>query len=138
MAKKQIKLSEVIELIDEGKRRPEIQEYYGLSGKEMAALFQHPQLKNRRARKPVELSFELVEDVEEDSISNEFPEEEIIEELPVEEEAFRELPVEEEIIEEVVEETNPTTENLEISENTEEEAKVEPLNIDSLPESIWK
>lgn len=137
MEKRKIKLSGVIELIDNGSKRPEIQEYYGLTGREMQALFQHPLLKNRRAKKTEELSFELVEDLEEEEVVQEVVEEEAPVELAVE---VEEAPVVEEVpgyvagFDPIQEEAPVAVEEPVVDPIPDEE----PININNLPTSIWK
>lgn len=132
MEKRKIKLSEVIELIDNGSKRPEIQEHYGLTGKEMQALFQHPQLKNRRAKRTEELSFELIEDIEEEEeVVQEVVEEVQEEVLPEPEVAVFEDPA---LIEEQVVEEAPVV----VEEPEVEPTQEDPININTLPTNIWK
>lgn len=61
--KKQIKVSEVIALIENGKTRSQIREELGLSLQELAVLFKHPKLKNRRAKSVP--TIEIIDDLEE-------------------------------------------------------------------------
>lgn len=139
MEKRKIKLSEVIELIDNGSKRPEIQEHYGLTGKEMQALFQHPQLKNRRAKRTEELSFELIEDIEEEEVVQEVVEEVQEEVLPEPEVEVVEEPVVEEVpgyvagVDPIQEEA--PVEEVPVVDPTQKE---ESININNLPTNIWK
>lgn len=59
--KPQIKISEVLSLLDQGMQRAEIKEHYGLSAGDLTRLFQHPLLKGKKAKKQPE--FELIDDV---------------------------------------------------------------------------
>lgn len=61
--KNQIKITDVLNLLEEGKDRAAIKEHLGLTHSEMAALFQHPKLKNKKPK--TQLSFVLVDDTEE-------------------------------------------------------------------------
>jgi len=67
---KDIKISEVIALLNEGKKRPEIAEYFGITMAECRKLFQHPALKGKKARKP--LGFNIIDDVAVDSANDPF------------------------------------------------------------------
>lgn len=60
--KKQITISSVLSLLDDGKGRKEIGEHFELSAVDLKKLFQHPKLKNKKPRKPT--SFELIDDTE--------------------------------------------------------------------------
>ncbi len=61
--RKQIKISDVIHLLDDGNTREQIAEALDLNTTEIKALFEHPKLKGRRAKKKKELSFEIVDDL---------------------------------------------------------------------------
>jgi hypothetical protein len=63
--KKQIRVSDVLALLDDGKNRAEIQEHYDLSHSDMKKLFQHEKLKGKKPRK--QSSFELVDDTIEET-----------------------------------------------------------------------
>lgn len=60
--KKEIKISEVLDLLNQGKDRAGIREHYGLTHQEMQSLFQHPKLKNKKPKS--QPSFILVDDTE--------------------------------------------------------------------------
>lgn len=60
--KREIKVSEVLDLLNQGKGRAEIREYYSLTHQEMQSLFQHPKLKNKKPKS--QPSFILVDDTE--------------------------------------------------------------------------
>lgn len=63
--KKQIKVSEVINLLNEGNNREQIAEHFGLTNAETKLLFSHEKLVNLRARKKKkEPSFEVLDDTE--------------------------------------------------------------------------
>lgn len=70
MSKQKIKISEVLQLLEEGKTRPEVAEHYGISMADCRKLFKHPKLKGRKAHKAPD--FVLEDDLEEGgSISGE-------------------------------------------------------------------
>lgn len=59
--KKQITISEVLGLLEQGKKRSEIATHFGITGADCKKLFAHPKLKGRKAHKaPI---WELVDDV---------------------------------------------------------------------------
>lgn len=62
MNKVQVRLSEVLSLLEQGKGRQEIAEHFGLSLAEIKNIFEHPKLKGRRPKKVKEESFNLVDD----------------------------------------------------------------------------
>lgn len=57
-----IRVSDVQGMLANGKTRKEIQEHYGLSGKDLKHLFQHSKLKGLKTKKPFAPSFEVVDD----------------------------------------------------------------------------
>lgn len=61
MATKQIKISEILEKLDSGKSRKEINEEYGLNPREIKALWSNEKLKNRKPAKYT-VDFDLVDD----------------------------------------------------------------------------
>lgn len=63
-AKKEITVKEVLECLRNGMDRKEIGQKYGLRPFEVAALFKHPKLKNKKVIKPKEYSFEIIDDEE--------------------------------------------------------------------------
>lgn len=62
--KKKITISAVIDCLNEGMKREDVAEHFGLTMSETKKLFEHPKLKGKQARKPV--TFELVDDTEEE------------------------------------------------------------------------
>lgn len=72
--KKVITVSGVLAMLDAGKSRQEIKEELELSHMEMAELFKHPKLKNKKAKRQV--SFELLDDTVEEDLVEENTEEE--------------------------------------------------------------
>lgn len=63
MEKRQIKVSEVLALLEKGKDRAAIKQELGLTHADMSTLFKNPKLKNKKPK--VQSSFELVDDTEE-------------------------------------------------------------------------
>lgn len=45
-----VRVQDVLEMIEKGKTRKQIQEHYGLNGVELKTVFQHPKLKGKRTR----------------------------------------------------------------------------------------
>lgn len=66
---KEIKISEVLEMIEAGKTRPEIKEHYNLTTKEMAALNNHPLIKGKKAKTP--LNIKIIDDISEEDLKME-------------------------------------------------------------------
>lgn len=64
MSKKKIRVSEVLDLLAEGKKRPEIAKELDITMADCRKLFQHPKLKGKKALKPTE--FVLEDDTEEE------------------------------------------------------------------------
>jgi len=62
--KKQIKISDVVALLQEGKTRKEIAEHYDIPQSSVKKIFQHPKLKGKKSHKTPD--YELVDDVSED------------------------------------------------------------------------
>ena len=60
---REIKISEVISLLDKGYTRDMVKEYYSLTAKEIKNLFTHPKLRGLKAKKAN--SFQIVDDTEE-------------------------------------------------------------------------
>ena len=58
---KDIKISDILAMLDEGKKRTEIAEELGITMAECRKIFQHPALKGKKAKKP--LSIHLIDDV---------------------------------------------------------------------------
>lgn len=73
MEKRVIKMSEILEDLEQGLTRAEIKEKYSLTVREMGVLFSHPNLKNRKPKKKLELSFVFEEDVvtQQETVQNE-------------------------------------------------------------------
>lgn len=73
MEKRVIKMSEILEDLEQGLTRTEIKEKYSLTVREMGVLFSHPNLKNRKPKKKLELSFVFEEDVvtQQETVQNE-------------------------------------------------------------------
>lgn len=65
--KKVIKVSDVLNFLEEGKTRKDIQDHYGISQKELRELFQHPKLKGRKTKKAFEPSFVIEDDLDGDN-----------------------------------------------------------------------
>lgn len=95
----QIRISDLLEYLDEGLTREEIAEKLGINMNECRKLFQHPKLKGRKPKKP--LPFILIDDTEDENTE--------AEEIITEENSEEELPSFEEIT------------FTEVSENTDEE-----------------
>lgn len=68
MTKVQITISSVLEDLNNGVTRVQIQQKYDLTARELKHLFQHPKLKNKKTKPKFEPSFEIVDDVEETSV----------------------------------------------------------------------
>lgn len=116
---KEIRISEVLELIETYHNREEIAEHFGINMSECKQLFQHPELKGKRTRpKP---TFVIVDDVSDNQVDLEDMIEEVESELPVEEaQAERaEIDVEQE-------QAQQEEENIE-SSGTEDIPAVEPI-----------
>jgi hypothetical protein len=62
-ARPQITISGIIERLHNGKTRREIRDEFGLTGKQAAIVFSHPQLKGRKTIVKSELPFDLLDDV---------------------------------------------------------------------------
>lgn len=61
--KRVITVSGVLADLSAGLDRKAIKEKYGITNKELAFLFQHPQLKNKKVKTPFTPSFEIQDDV---------------------------------------------------------------------------
>lgn len=61
--KPKIKISDVLDLLAAGQDRKAIRAHYGLTAGQSLELFKHPQLLGRKTIKPIELPFELEDDV---------------------------------------------------------------------------
>lgn len=113
--KREIKVSEVIALLEAGKSREEIGAELGLTRAEVTALFKHPSLKGKKAKK--QLDFVVVDDTSD--VTLETQEEE---ETPTEE--FHQDGFQEEPQEELQEEEEEQTENPESVDTWENSADV--------------
>ena len=49
-------VEDVLEMLENGKTRDEIQEHYGLTNPELKQLFKHPELKGKKTKKVVEVN----------------------------------------------------------------------------------
>ena len=58
----EIKITKVLDLLNEGKSRQEIADYFGISLFECKKLFLHPKLKGKKAKK--QLPFNIIDDTE--------------------------------------------------------------------------
>lgn len=78
--KKEIKISEVLQLLQEGYTRDQIAVKYGISQKELKYLFQHPKLKGKKTIKGIGIA--IVDDSEEvpESLGQESPQLQDVEE----------------------------------------------------------
>lgn len=61
--KKQIKITEILALLEQGKKRSEIATHYGITDADVKRMFAHPKLKGRKAHK--EPTWELEDDTTE-------------------------------------------------------------------------
>jgi transposase len=75
---KDIKVSQVLTLLNEGKSREEIADHFEISMADCKRLFQHPELKGKKAKK--QPAFNLIDDVNGEEISQPEVEEEVINE----------------------------------------------------------
>lgn len=64
--KREIKISEVLGLLDAGKSREEIAQHFNMSNGDLTVLFKHPSLKGRKAKK--QRDFVVVDDVTETTV----------------------------------------------------------------------
>lgn len=68
--KKQISLSHVLDMLENGHTREEIGEHYGLNSTELKVLFKHEKLKGKRTKKKKpKPSFDIVDDLNEEEQS---------------------------------------------------------------------
>ena len=65
--KQEIRISEVLDLLEQGKNRVQIAEHFRITQREVKALFEHPKLKGKKAKKVIENTFNIVDDTEETS-----------------------------------------------------------------------
>jgi hypothetical protein len=61
---KQIKISDIITDLDNGVTRAQIAAKYDITDREVKALFTHPKLKGKKAKKAFVPSFEIVDDLD--------------------------------------------------------------------------
>lgn len=122
MAKQTIKLSEVIGLLDKGyvrykkqndelaeeDRKGSIQEYYDLKGTDVQKLFQHPELKGKKTKRPN--PFVIEDDINETSDKEENVTEETSTSMENE-------------VKDISEETNTEEETMDFEEEEEKEEK---------------
>ncbi len=80
---REIKISEILNLLDKGYTRDMLKEYYSLTNKEIKNLFTHPKLRGLKAKKA--LSFEIVDDTVKSEPAPTFTYEEIAQSSVVEE-----------------------------------------------------
>jgi hypothetical protein len=80
---REIKISEIISLLDKGYTRDMVKKHYSLTPKELKNLFTHPKLRGLKAKKA--LSFEIVDDIVESKPVPTFTYEEIARSSVVEE-----------------------------------------------------
>ena len=69
--KKQITISSVITLLEEGKTRKEIAAHFGISQTSCRKMFQHPELKNKKPHIKKEPEFVLVDDINTETTQSE-------------------------------------------------------------------
>lgn len=67
-----ITFTAVEELLEQGFTRADIAKHFGISLLEVASIFKHPKLKNRKPKKAP--SFEFIDDSEEEFVENNTPE----------------------------------------------------------------
>lgn len=123
----QIRVTDVLAMLKDGKTREEIGEHYGLNKADTKALFSIPQLKGKRTRK--QRPFQIILD-EADEVENEdLPQNQVSTEQTIEE-TFTQQEVVEDYVEEIS--TEPEVEgisteqesvedNIEVEENTQED-----------------
>ena len=112
--KREIKVSEVIALLEAGKSREEIGAELSLTRAEVTALFKHPSLKGKKAKK--QLNFVITDDTSDVTLENQEEEETITEEY---QDGFQAEPQEE-----LKEEEEEQTENPESADTWENSADV--------------
>lgn len=59
---KQISISQVLTDLENGVTRAEIGTKYDITAREVKALFEHPKLKGKKAKKTLKLTFDIVDD----------------------------------------------------------------------------
>ncbi len=60
--KVEVKVSEVLEMLEKGKTREDIGKHYGFTKSDVAELFKHPSLKGKKTKKIKEKPFIIVDD----------------------------------------------------------------------------
>lgn len=65
-----IKISEVLDLLDKGKTRPEIAKHFDLNLVQVAALFRHEKLRGKKTKKVASDAFNIVDDAPDAVILN--------------------------------------------------------------------
>lgn len=66
--KRDIKISEVIALLDAGKSREEIRDHFEMSNGDLTVLFKHPALKGKKAKK--QRDFNIIDDTVENTFED--------------------------------------------------------------------
>ena len=79
---REIKISEILNLLDKGYTRDMLKEHYSLTNKEIKNLFTHPKLRGLKAKKA--MSFEIVDDTVEPEAAPTFTYEEIAQSSEIE------------------------------------------------------
>ena len=79
---REIKISEILDLLEKGYTRDMLKEYYSLTNKEIKNLFTHPKLRGLKAKKA--LSFEIIDDTVEPEAAPTFTYEEIAQSSEIE------------------------------------------------------
>lgn len=108
----QIRVTDVIAMLEDGKSREEIGEHYGLNKSDIKALFSIPQLKGKRAKKqrPFQIIFDEADEVE--TTNEDLPQDEDLPQVPA--------PVEQ-TIEGTSTEQEAVENNIEVEENPQED-----------------
>lgn len=121
----QIRVTDVLAMLKDGKTREEIGEHYGLNKADTKALFSIPQLKGKRTRKQRPFQIILDEADEVETKNEDLPQvstEQIIEETSIQQEMVEdyveEISTEQESVEDYVESVE---DNIEVEENTQED-----------------
>lgn len=70
-APRQIKISDIIAMLEGGKTREEIKGHYNMTPGELKAVFSHPKLKGRKTHTAKATSFELIDDTENTGVATE-------------------------------------------------------------------
>jgi len=107
MERKQIKVSQILDDLENGLGRNEIKEKYSLSGSEMKLIFSHPKLKGRKAKK---VTIDFIDDTK---LEEELEKEEL-KEIDDKAEVSDQIHTNTEILEPVLEESNNNNEDDEL------------------------